>query len=319
VAHGPTIGYPAPQPLGRLKEPIMPSTCKEDLRAQGFCIARNRFDQATLDRIGHLCDTALESVTENHRKMFKAQGSLVDILDYPDFAEIIAHPALAALFDELELHGHVFSSGSVVSKPPGAPSLFWHQDWWGWDDAASYSERIAQVNVMVYLSPTAPGNGCLRVIPGSHRRSHPIHDIPVVYGLEMSRVDDPAHPLYQSCEGEYAVQVQPGDIVVKDTRLLHSTYANTSGEHRTMLSLCFNPGYSNLPAGMRARIKAIFLRQRGEINGIDFPTGLPITQWPELQRKQMEHLFPTGADGIPPQDFNFSPRPERFENARADV
>ena len=98
----------------------MPSTCKEDLRAAGFCIARNRFDQATLERIGRLCEVALESVTENHRKMFKAQGSLVDILDYPDFAEIIAHPALAALFDELELGGHVFSSGAVVSKPPAA-------------------------------------------------------------------------------------------------------------------------------------------------------------------------------------------------------
>jgi hypothetical protein len=76
---------------------MMPSTCKEDLREQGFCIARNRFDQATLDRIGRLCDTVLESVTENHRKMFKAQGSLVDIMDYPDFAEIIAHPALGAV------------------------------------------------------------------------------------------------------------------------------------------------------------------------------------------------------------------------------
>jgi hypothetical protein len=298
------------------KEPIMPSTCRQDLSEQGFCIARNRFDQATLDRIGRSCDTALASVTENHRRMFKAQGSLVDILDYPDFAGIIAHPALAALFDELGLHGHVISSGAVVSKPPGAPCLFWHQDWWGWDDAASYSERIAQVNVMIYLSATSPGNGCLRVIPGSHRRSHPIHDIPVVYGLEMSRVDDPGHVLYRSWDGERAVEVQPGDIVVKDTRLLHSTYANASDEHRTMLSMCFNPGYAALPDGMRARIKAIFLRQRGEINGIDFPTGLPITQWPERQRRQMEHLFPAGADGVAPQGFNFSPRPELFEHAR---
>src|SRR5688572_18141279 len=113
---------------------MMTPTCRQALREQGFCIARDRFDQATLDRIGHLCDMALATVTENHRKMFKAQGSRVDILDYPDFAEIIAHPALAALFDELGLHGRVINSGSVYSKPPGAPSLFWHQDWWGWDD-----------------------------------------------------------------------------------------------------------------------------------------------------------------------------------------
>lgn len=295
----------------------MQSTCKQDLRTQGFCIARSRFDQRTLDRIGRLCDMALATVTANHRAMFKAQGSLVDILDYPDFSEIMAHPALEALFDELGLHGAVFGSGSVVSKPPGAPALFWHQDWWGWDDAASYSERIAQVNVMIYLSATSPANGCLRVIPGSHRRSHPIHDIPVVYGLEMSRVDDPSHILYRSWEGEHAVEVQPGDIVVKDTRLLHSTYSNQSDGHRTMLSLNYNPGYSALPAGMQARIKTIFLRQRGEINDLDIQAGLPVTQWPEPQRKQIEHLFPTGADDVAPQGFNFSPKPDMFENARA--
>jgi ectoine hydroxylase-related dioxygenase (phytanoyl-CoA dioxygenase family) len=261
----------------------------------------------------------LATVTQNHRKMFKAQGSLVDILNYPDFAEVIAHPALAALFDELGLHGHVLSSGCMFSKPPGAPSLFWHQDWWGWDDAASYSDRIAQVNVMIYLSPTSPRNGCLRVIPGSHRRRHPIHDIPVVYDLSLSRIDDPGHILYQSREDERAVEVQLGDIVVKDTRLLHSTYANASDDHRTMLSLNFNPGYSNLPAGMRARIKTIFLRQQGEINGLDTQESLSIAQWPEQQRKQLEHLFPAGADGIAPQDFNFSPKPELFENTRTRV
>ena len=258
----------------------------------------------------------LESVTENHRKMFKAQGSLVDILDYPDFAEIIAHPALAALFDELEIARTRFSSGSVVSKPPGAPRCSGTRT--GGDGTTPPRIRAHRPGQRDGLpSPTSPGNGCLRVIPGSHRRSHPIHDIPVVYGLSMSRVDDPDHLAVSASPGEHAVQVQPGDIVVKDTRLLHSTYANGSDDHRTMLSLSFNPGYATLPAGMRARIKTIFLRQRGEINGIDFPTGLPITQWPEPQRKQMEHLFPTGADGVAPQDFNFSPKPELFENARA--
>jgi hypothetical protein len=30
----------------------------------------------------------------------------------------------------------------------------------------------------------------------------------------------------------------------------------------------------------------------------------------------MEHLFPTGADGVAPQGLNFSPKRELFENAR---
>jgi hypothetical protein len=47
-----------------------------------------------------------------------------------------------------------------------------------------------------------------------------------------------------------------------------------------------------------------------------FPTGLPIAQWPEPQRGKIEHLLPAGADGTPPQDFNFSPKVELFEKAR---
>ncbi|HTR86152.1 MAG TPA: phytanoyl-CoA dioxygenase family protein [Reyranella sp.] len=280
-------------------------TCKQDLRDQGFCVVRNRFDRPTLEKVGSLCDVALESATEKHRAMFKAQGSLIDVLDFPDFAEIIAHPVVIALLDELGLPGAVFCSGSVFSKPPGAPSLHWHQDWWGWDDVGSYTDRIGQVNVMTYLSETSPANGCLRVIPGSHRRHHPIHDRLPTDHQAMARVDDPDHPLYRSCDGEHAVPVRVGDIVVADTRLLHSTYANGSGEHRTMLSLCYNPNYAALPAEMRARIETIFRRDWG--NG---SSGLALAQWPEVQRKRIESLIPPGADGTVPLGFNFSPRPE---------
>lgn len=292
----------------------MKSANREKLEQQGYCISRGLFDQSIIKKIRQWSDKALENVSDNHRAQFKSQGCLVDISDYPDFSEIIGHEALAVLFDELDLAGNVFCSGSIISKPPTSPPLFWHHDWWGWDDPISYTDRIPQVNIMIYLSPTSPDNGCLRVISGSHHQKHPIHEIPTVYGSSISRVEDPDHPLYQSWEGEVAIEVHPGDVVVKDTRLLHSTYANKSNENRTLLSLNFNPDFSALPVGMQARIKSIFRRER-EFDGISVPNDMLVAQWPDQQRKKIEHLFPSCADDVPPLNFNFNPNPELLNGA----
>jgi ectoine hydroxylase-related dioxygenase (phytanoyl-CoA dioxygenase family) len=284
----------------------MKSDNREMLEQQGYCVVRGVLDQSIINKISQWCDQALENVSENHRTELKAQGSLVDISDYPDFSEIISHVALAELFEGLDLHGQVFCSGSIISKPPAGPALFWHHDWWGWDDPVSYTDRIPQVNIMIYLSSTSVDNGCLRVIPGSHHQKHPIHEIPAVYGASLSKVEDPDHPLYQSWEEEVAIGVQAGDVVVKDTRLLHSAYANRSNENRTLLSLNFNPDFSALPAGVKARIKSIFRRER-EFDGISVPKDLLVAQWPEQSRRKVEHLFPDCPDNVPPINFNFNP------------
>ncbi|MEC8595240.1 MAG: phytanoyl-CoA dioxygenase family protein [SAR324 cluster bacterium] len=56
-----------------------------------------------------------------------------------------------------------------ISKPPKSPALFWHQDWWDWNEPSSFTYQMAQVFVMIYLKDTTPQNGCLRVIPGSNK------------------------------------------------------------------------------------------------------------------------------------------------------
>lgn len=280
---------------------------REKLKRQGYCIIRNIFDHAMIENIRQWCHKGLATVTENHRNQFKAQGCLIDISDFPDFSALIGHSALAAIFEQLDLRNPVFSSGSIISKPPNSPALFWHHDWWGWDDPLSYTDRIPQVNIMIYLSSTTPENGCLRVMPGSHRRRHPIHENPAAYDAAISKVENPGHCLYRSWPGEVAVTVEPGDVIVKDTRLLHGSYANASRHERTLLSLNFNPGFSSLPAAMQARIKSIFLRNRVKLDDVFDPNDQVIAQWPEPHRRQIEHLFPICSDTVAAQNYNFSP------------
>jgi hypothetical protein len=287
---------------------MMTSTGRQQLEQRGYWIARGVLDPAAMRLIARCCDNVLPNITDSHRSMCRAQGSIMDISEYPEFSDVIGHGALAALFAELGLAGLAFNSGSIISKPPGSPALFWHQDWWAWDDAMSYTERIPQVNVMIYLCATSVGNGCLRVIPGSHRRKHAIHEFPQFDALALSRVEDPDHQLYQSWPQECAVTIQPGDVVVKDARLLHSAYANASSQERTLLSLNFNPGYAELPAPMQARIRSVFRRQRGLVRITD-ADDLTMDRWPEPQRRHVEHFFPAGAQGEPMQIVNMRPDP----------
>ena len=134
-----------------------------------------------------------------------------------------------------------FSSGYIISKPNNSPALFWHQDWWGWDHPLSYTVQIAQVFVMIYLQDTHPLNGCLRVIPRSHRSYHPLHLNQKAHTQSVSRVEDPNDSIYNSLSEEVPVPVKCGDVIVGDARLIHGSFPNQSEDERTLITLWYHP------------------------------------------------------------------------------
>jgi ectoine hydroxylase-related dioxygenase (phytanoyl-CoA dioxygenase family) len=213
-----------------------------------YTIVPQVLDAAMLERTRTHSQRVLAAVSPEHRAQQRATGSLIHIAADPFFAELIAsRPALSAL-ERLGLGHAAFSSGYVISKPPRSPALFWHQDWWGWGDPVSYTDRPMQVFLMYYLTDTRPGNGCLRVLPGSHRRRHPMHDLlPSAHAEDLARVTRPESPIYQSAEGEVPVAVQAGDLVVGDARLLHGAFPNDSDEERTLITLWFHPHFADQP------------------------------------------------------------------------
>lgn len=289
----------------------MSSGLSHTLEKQGYCVIKNLLDQELIDKLTVFSDNALQQVSAAHRAQFKSQGSLINIADYPQFSEIIGHQALSDLFKKLQFKHPVFSIGSIISKPPFSPALFWHQDWWGWDHDVSYSAAILQVNIMIYLTATAPENGCLRVLPGSHRHCHPLHNQRIVYSEALCRVQDPNDALYQSYHGERAVPVLPGDVVVSDARMFHGAYANASAGRRTLLSLNFHPNFSALPASMRARILDIFCRGE-DLKDCAKIGNMTLFKWPERHRRQVENFFPDVPQPGPLHQFNHQPDPLRL-------
>ncbi|MDH3658807.1 MAG: phytanoyl-CoA dioxygenase family protein [Alphaproteobacteria bacterium] len=278
----------------------------QQLCEDGYCVIERVLEDSLLDDISRLSSEALRATSSEHRTQNRSQGSLINVADYPGYAPLIGHARARGLFEQLLFADPRFSSGYLISKPPSGPALFWHQDWWGWDDPISYSDEIAQVFFMYYLTDTTPENGCLRVLSGSHRRRHALHDADAAHGESLSRVDDPNDPLYGSINDEVPVPVRAGDLVIGDARLLHSAYANRSDQERSLITLWFHPNFRGLPAGMRARIRQVFDRQ-----GVDTDPGgataMTLDDWPEASKRQVADLFPPPLRGIAPHAWNRTP------------
>jgi phytanoyl-CoA hydroxylase len=129
------------------------------------------------------------------------------------------------LLDELEtiLGPNIeFLSDKVVLKSAatdyGSP---WHQDW-------PYWKGIHKVSVWIALDPATPENGCLKLLPGSHR-THAVHDGDAggtklfVHRLAPGAVDED-HAAIVPCA--------PGDAVFFHDLTLHASFPNTTGADR---------------------------------------------------------------------------------------
>ena len=147
------------------------------------------------------------------------------------FDDLTAHAGLVAIAGEA-LGADVVAFGcTFVVKPPrtGLPAR-WHQDGEPW--AARGITRA--VTLGVALDATTESNGCLRVIPGSHRLAaqplRPVTDPANVFGAEID-------PALVDESLAVAVPLEPGDVSVHLPSLIHGSDANTSDAPRTTLVL----------------------------------------------------------------------------------
>jgi hypothetical protein len=281
-----------------------------DVREDGVTVVPGVLDARLLARLRRHSAALLDALPAEERARTRSTGSLIHIAADPVFAELIAWaPALASL-ERLGLGGARFSSGYVISKPPGGPPLFWHQDWWGWSDPLSYGEEPLQVFLMYYLTDTTPENGCLRLVPGSHRRYHPLHDLlPSAHGEALARASDPEHPAFRPVEGEVALPVRAGDLVIGDARLLHGAYANRSDAERTLITLWYHPHFREQPEAMQARVGAI-VRREGVDTDPTAEAGRPFCAgWPAGARALVEPLLATYDGKAEPMPWARNPGP----------
>ena len=233
---------------------------REQFARDGFYIFENILDAPLLDRLRRFSDDVLARQDPEHFEQQRTTGSMV-LIDWvmayqqPVMAELIAYPNVLAALQQLGFDDPKFGHGRIISKPPHSPPLFWHEDGRFWDDPVSYTTQPIQCFLMYYLTDTTPQNGCLRVVPGSHLKRHALHDkISPNHTDELRTFANPDDPGFSRVEEEIDVPVKAGDLVIGYGSLLHTSHANQSDQHRTVLTMWYYPDYVALPERTQATV-----------------------------------------------------------------
>jgi hypothetical protein len=227
---------------------------REELEEKGFVVFDGVLDRSMRDRLAAVADAVVAAQGPDHATSQQTTGSMVPVTSHPAYAELIALPAARDVLVSLGFADATFSDGWVISKPGGAPRLFWHYDWFAWEDPASYQRTPLQVALMYYLDDTCRANGCLRVVPGSHNRHNDLHDLLSVPrpALTAGEVSDVAE--FGDRPDEVDVPIRAGELLVTDARLLHASHPNTTRERRRLVTLWYQPALSTLPERIQAQM-----------------------------------------------------------------
>ncbi|HYE08344.1 MAG TPA: phytanoyl-CoA dioxygenase family protein [Planctomycetota bacterium] len=126
----------------------------------------------------------------------------------------------------------------------------WHQDYGYWQDIGSV--RPDMVSAMVFLDAARRDNGCLLVMPGSHRRGRHEHRCGGDTGGGLSQTHLPAPILRELCARHpiVAIEAEPGDLLLFDCNLAHASGHNLSADDRRAVIVAYNTD-ANRPAAHR--------------------------------------------------------------------
>ena len=293
-----------PSPAAAAAAAAAPATAEQQHRqlvTEGFTVVRNVLSPARLAEIRRVSHELVASNETAHLQEDKFTGSLIPVSKDAAFAALISDATAIAALESVGATHMKWMSGFVISKPPHTPSLGWHQDGWYWEDEqAAYGQPAAQLFAMYYLTDTSVQNGCLRVLPGTHRKEHELHSqlgkahSGEVRSGQNSRWQD--KPEHRDVEGEsVAVPVQAGDMVIGDARVLHGAFPNQSDERRTVITIWYTA--SNQSAGFLDGVAQLHLHQCGEL----------YTGWDAAAMEKMKPLLPD------PRGLSTTDRPEMSE------
>ena len=166
----------------QLAKSINKDTKRKQFENNGYFIFKNIIEENHLESIKEFSDDVLNQQDEEHFKVNNTTGSMalidwVMVGKYKALSDLVVHSKIKSELSELGFLEPKFGHGRIISKPPKSPRLFWHEDGRFWNDPISYTTQPIQCFLMYYLSDTSRVNGCLRVIPGSHKKRHKLHDL----------------------------------------------------------------------------------------------------------------------------------------------
>ena len=193
--------------------------------------------------VQNVLDEALIADAQRHVDWYRSQhpgatpeqlhGELTDVRD-PFYFHIARDERLleiAAQFVGSDIA--VFATGYIFKPPHSDLKILWHQDGSYWP-----LEPMEVVTLWVAISESTPANGCMRVIPGTHRMDlHPMQTDRSERNLLNSRID----PALVEEERAVDLILRPGDVSIHHPNILHGSGANGSDDWRVNLVIRYIP------------------------------------------------------------------------------
>jgi ectoine hydroxylase-related dioxygenase (phytanoyl-CoA dioxygenase family) len=226
-------------------------TKRDELIESGFTIVPCVMDSDLLDRLKAWSNGIFDRVQVSNKVRYQGSDIFVKTerswteatptMDnrFPDpfAADILDQPRQVEACSQIGLE-NLSSDETVIilSKPGFGPPLYWHQDYMKWQSPEAATPWPTRIFLSYYLTDTMRENGCLRVIPGSHRKRHELHDVlPKAHGSEIQAIENLDHPAFADYPDALDVPLNAGDLLIADARLLHAAWPNQTAERRTLL------------------------------------------------------------------------------------
>lgn len=166
-------------------------------------------------------------------------------LEYdPLFLEYMRRPIFREISEWAYGDAPIAAFRAMFMNKPALHGTFlpWHQDRW------AFLDRDPLITVWTALDPATIANGCVQVIPGSHKNGliNPDH--------RSGFLDREQVPVHCPPEKVKYVEVEPGHAFLMHNWLLHSSDVNKTDIPRRAFSVCYmdaetthNKGRENYP------------------------------------------------------------------------
>jgi phytanoyl-CoA hydroxylase len=154
------------------------------------------------------------------------------------------HPQLLSLLTRLMGEAPVLFQDMALLKPPRiGREKPWHQD----HAYFNYPLETVIIGVWIALDEATTENGCMMIVPGSHRRGPVVHFKRRDWQICDTHVDN---------SGALAAPLQPGGCLLFHSLIHHGTPTNNSPQRRRAVQYHYRP-QSLEPSAQEQRL-AIF-------------------------------------------------------------
>ncbi len=206
-------------------------------QTEGWCVLDNIIPA---DRLDEIRDQVIAATNRHRNPDAPANiGHVSGFLKYDQsLAPYLTDRRLLGLVGALLGHHFRISFTTATINEPGNDRGGWHADWpFNQRNAgyvpAPYPDAVMHLTTIWMLSSFTGENGGTLIVPGSHRASN-------------NPTGGNGVPPEEPCSTELNVTGEAGSVLVMDSRLWHSTAANTSRDSRVAVVVRYAPWWLNL-------------------------------------------------------------------------